>query len=424
MTMPATATRSSKATKPTANANAALIAERDALRAELAALHTGIAQIISVCERTAGGDLEPRILGIERDGPLGGLARAVNHLLDLTDAFVRESRASLQHASREQYWRRVLERGLPGTYRDAARLINEATEQMAAKSAQLRTAEAQRLRMADDFEAAVKVVVDNVAAAATEARATAESLTGTAERTSSQATIVAAAAEETSRSMNAVAAASEEIAATVGHIEGQARQGLDVAGEAVMAAQHAGAVVTSLADASSNISRVVKLITDIASQTRLLALNANIEAARAGEYGRGFAVVASEVKTLATRTGDATGEIEKQVNDIQSSTQDAVEAITSITAAITRMHGVSSSVSDSVQSQRFATDDITRNIHEAATGTREVTMSIASVSQSAADTTTASGHLSQAAGELSRMAELLQGEVVRFLGAVRNGAAA
>jgi len=295
---------------------------------------------------------------------------------------------------------------------------------MALKSQQLRSAEAERLRMADDFEAAVKVVVDNVAAAATEARATAESLTGTAEHTSSRSVIVAAAAEETSRSMDAVAAASEEIAATVGHIEGQARQGLDVAGEAVMAAQHAGAVMASLTDASGNISRVVKLITDIASQTRLLALNANIEAARAGEYGRGFAVVASEVKTLATRTGDATGEIERQVRDIQSSTQDAVEAITSITEAISRMHNVSSSVSESVQSQRFATDDITRNIHEAAAGTREVTVSISAVSQSAADTTTASGHLSQAAGELSKMAELLQNEVVQFLRAVRQGAKA
>lgn len=400
-----------------------LSAERNTLRDELAELRAGIVRIIDTCERTAGGDLEPRILGIPRDGPLGGLSRAINHLLDLTDAFVREARASLQHASREQYWRRVLERGLPGSYRDAARLINEGTEQMAAKSALLKAAEAQRLRMADDFEAAVKVVVDNVAAAATEARATAESLTGTASHTSSQATIVAAAAEQTSRSMDAVAAASEEIAATVGHIEGQARQGLDVAGDAVMAAQHASAVVTSLADASRNISRVVKLITDIASQTRLLALNANIEAARAGEYGRGFAVVASEVKTLATRTGDATGEIERQVHDIQGSTHDAVEAISSIAEAISRMHQVSASVSESVQSQRFATDDITRNIHEAAVGTREVTVSIASVSQSADDTTTASGHLSQAAGELSRMAELLQGEVVRFLGAVRRGSA-
>ncbi|WP_434478844.1 methyl-accepting chemotaxis protein [Gemmatimonas sp.] len=399
---------------------AAVTAERDVLRSELDALRRGMAHIVVVCERAAEGDLEPRVLGIDRHGPLGGLAAGVNRLLDLTDAFVREARASLQHASEEKYWRRVLERGLPGTYRGAARLINQATEQMSAKTELIKQAESSRLRLADEFEAAVKVVVDNVAAAATEARATAESLTGTADHTTTRSTIVAAAAEETSRSMDAVAAASEEIAATVSHIEGQSRQGLDVAGEAVMAAKHAGAVVSSLAKASGQISRVVKLITDIASQTRLLALNANIEAARAGEFGRGFAVVASEVKTLATRTGDATGEIETQVNDIQRATSDAVEAIESITGAIERMHGVSSSVNESVQNQRLATDDITRNIHEAATGTREVTVSISAVSQSAADTSVAAGHLSQASGELSRMAELLQREVGQFLRAVRN----
>lgn len=399
---------------------ATVIAERDAARAELTMLREGIASIIDVCERTAEGDLEPRILGIPRDGPLGGLSRAINHLLDLTDAFVRESRASLQHASREEYWRRVLERGLPGTYRVAARLINDATDQMAAKTKQLKDAEALRFRLADEFEAAIKVVVDNVAAAATEARATAESLAGTADHTSSQSTIVAAAAEETSRSMDAVAAASEEISATVSHIETQSRQGRRVADEAVAAATHANEVVTSLALASAQISRVVKLITDIANQTRLLALNAAIEAARAGEMGRGFAVVASEVKTLATRTGDATGEIEKQVHDIQASTEYAVSAIAMITEAISRMHDVTASVNDSVHSQRAATDDITRNIHEAASGTREVTVSIASVSQSAIDTSTAAGHLSQASGELSRMAELLQGEVGRFLSAVRG----
>ncbi|WP_353267061.1 methyl-accepting chemotaxis protein [Gemmatimonas sp.] len=402
------------------DALATVTAERDALRDEVHALRAGISHIVLVCERAAEGDLEPRVLGIDRQGPLGGLSAGVNRLLDLTDAFVREARASLQHASEEKYWRRVLERGLPGTYRGAARLINQATEQMSAKTELIKQAQSSRLRLADEFEAAVKVVVDNVAAAATEARATAESLTGTADHTTTRSTIVAAAAEETSRSMDAVAAASEEIAATVSHIEGQSRQGLDVAGEAVMAAKHAGAVVSSLAQASGQISRVVKLITDIASQTRLLALNANIEAARAGEYGRGFAVVASEVKTLATRTGDATGEIETQVNDIQRATSDAVEAIESITGAIERMHGVSSSVNESVQNQRLATDDITRNIHEAATGTREVTISISAVSQSAADTSVAAGHLSQASGELSRMAELLQREVAQFLSAVRN----
>ncbi|MCC7324906.1 MAG: hypothetical protein IT358_13780, partial [Gemmatimonadaceae bacterium] len=188
-----------------------LRAERDAARAELEEYRTGILRITGVCRETAAGDLEQRILGIRRDGPLGDLARGINHLLDLTDAFVRESRASLQHASEEKYWRRVLERGLPGNYRVAARLINSATDQMAAKSQQLRQAATDRLRLADDFEAAIKVVVDNVAAAATEARATAESLSGTAQHTSEQSTTVAAASEEASRSMESVAAAAEEI---------------------------------------------------------------------------------------------------------------------------------------------------------------------------------------------------------------------
>jgi methyl-accepting chemotaxis protein len=106
--------------------------ERDAARAELEEYRTGIQRIAAVCRETAEGDLEHRVLGIRRDGPLGDLARAINHLLDLTDAFVREARASLQHASDEKYWRRVLERGLLGNYRIAARLINSATDQMAA----------------------------------------------------------------------------------------------------------------------------------------------------------------------------------------------------------------------------------------------------------------------------------------------------
>lgn len=128
------------------------IAERDALRAELAEYRDGIARITAVCRETAEGDLEHRVLGIRRDGPLGDLSRSINHLLDLTDAFVREARASLQHASDEKYWRRVLERGLLGNYRIAARLINSATDQMSAKSQQLRQAASDRLRLADEFE--------------------------------------------------------------------------------------------------------------------------------------------------------------------------------------------------------------------------------------------------------------------------------
>ncbi len=123
-----------------------------------------------------------------------------------------------------------------------------------------------------------------------------------------------------------------------------------------------------MSSASHKISRVVKLITDISNQTRLLALNAAIEAARAGEVGRGFAVVAAEVKNLATKTGEATGEIGAQVGAIQAASERAVQAIGGISGTISEMYNLSNAVSEAVGNQRVATDEINRNIHEAAQG--------------------------------------------------------
>lgn len=393
----------------------------DALRAELAMYRAGMAAITTVARQAAAGNLEPRAMGIDPHGPIGELAQAVNHLLDLSDAFVRESTASLQHASEGKFYRRVLQRGLLGTYRDAAVVINAANDQMHRGADQLKAAETARLQLADDFEVAIKGVVDELANAATDARSTAQGLNISADSASQHSTSVAAAAEQASRGIDSVAAAAEEITVTVTEIERQALETQKISRHAVVASEETTARVRVLAEASAQITRVVKLINDISSQTRLLSLNASIEAARAGELGRGFAVVAGEVKNLAGRAGEATGEIETQVLTIQGAIDEVVQSIEGIGTTVRRVNDLSSAVCGAVVEQRQANDMVSRNIQEAALGTRDVAQSITTVSTAVRDTSDAAGQMLGAADGLSRMAERMRREVDRFLIVVRTG---
>ena len=266
----------------------------------------GISETLAVCQAVAGGDFEARITNITDDGELGELMHAINDMVDRSDAYLRESMASLKAVSENRFYRRIADKGMVGSFADAANTINAATEMMDGRIKKFGT-------VINSFESEMKSVVESVSSASTELQSTAESMGSTADATSERATAVAAASEEASNNVQTVAAGAEELSSSISEINRQVAQSTTITTEAVEDARNANQMVQSSAEAAQKIGDVVKLITDIAGQTNLLALNATIEAARAGDAGKGFAVVASEVKNLANQTANATEEISQQV---------------------------------------------------------------------------------------------------------------
>ncbi len=195
-----------------------------------------------VCDAAAAGDLERRVLGCSADGDLGRMAKSINHLLDVTDAFVREARASLEHASEGKFYRRVLERGLPGTFGGTAGVINQATERMGEQAAALARTASERGALANEFEDRIRLVVSTVAASATEMQATAATLVDTAKTTSMRAATVSAAAEETAASVEAVACATEELGTTASEISRQVNDSTQTSSAAVAEVERAESV--------------------------------------------------------------------------------------------------------------------------------------------------------------------------------------
>ncbi|MDU6373933.1 MAG: methyl-accepting chemotaxis protein [Bradyrhizobium sp.] len=225
--------------------------------------------------------------------------------------------------------------------------------------------------MIRQLERAANAVASGAEATAgtlTDIRQRADALTGRSSAAQGTAATFAQAAEKVTQSAHGIRA--------------QVQDAGQLADQASAAASEARANVDRLRESSAAIGNVVNLISQIARQTTLLALNSTIEAARAGDAGRGFAVVATEVKALAIQTQNATEEITRKIEALQKDAAGSADAVHRIAQAIDAIRPVFTNVNGAVAEQNQTTGEMSGNAAQAS-------QFIASVVDSAADIGTA-----------------------------------
>ncbi|MFS8896485.1 methyl-accepting chemotaxis protein, partial [Synechococcus sp. R3-13] len=245
-------------------------------------------------------------------------------------------------------------------------------------------------------------------------------------------------AEEISNSLNSI----QEMTDSIQQVASNAREAANVTAQATEAASRGGEAVDRtvrgileiretvaettrkvkrLAESSQEISKIVALISQIASRTNLLALNASIEAARAGESGRGFAIVADEVRQLADRAAKASKEIEQIVLQIQSETSNVMTAMEEGTQLVIegtrRAEQAKNSLDEIIEVSRRI-DELVRAISQATVQQTETSRSVAQVMQSveltANETSKEAQKVATSLQQLVSIARELQTSVGRF----------
>ncbi len=244
--------------------------------------------------------------------------------------------------------------------------------------------------------------------------AASQTIQSTSESTSSSVERVTSISQSLTANSQAVGTAISELSASVGEISNNTTFAAGVASRASDLSNEAIQAMVQLGQHSQDIGNILDVISAIAQQTNLLALNATIEAARAGESGKGFAVVANEVKELAGQASNATVDIQKKVEAIQESTDQANSVIVEVAGIVDEINDRQSSIAGAVEQQRAAIEDIGRNVKESAAGNEAITQDLETVSQEVAGAAMSAVSSHRESQELLRAATEMKNIVGKF----------
>ena len=217
---------------------------------------------------------------------------------------------------------------------------------------------------------------------------------------------LAEGASEQASSLEETSSALEQMSAMTRTNAANAKEANDLATQSHKDADNGNVTMTAISESSNQISKIIKVIEEIAFQTNLLALNAAVEAARAGEHGKGFAVVADEVRNLAQRAAQASREITGLIDNSVSKSREGTDAIQAIVTGVAKVTELINGIAKASDEQAQGVDQVNTAVSQM----DKVTQQNASGAEESAS----------AAEELSAQAEATKGLVDELIVLVRG----